>query len=285
MPTGRVRTPTWSDGAVLIGDAAHAMKSPCLQDACRRCGCDGVGGSVAGMPGGGDYCGTAQAVEHERRLKSNAAGRRMSRCWFGTRPSRDRFCAIRVPHAGPQPALRYRVLSTTAGFRSSPPFTMADRLMAAGFCRSAAQIGASRAGVQDVAVQWTSMGCRTRCRDCCGVREGRDQAYDQQIESVLLYAARFEGILPGRSNLNILLFVSSCDVACLKIYAGLHKKWSQRASCGTVISHSGRPSGRRRSSFRWSTRTSGMPSSTMGQDPFIGFKVDQRHLAGELLQS
>ena len=26
MPTGRVRTPTWvADGAVLIGDAAHAM--------------------------------------------------------------------------------------------------------------------------------------------------------------------------------------------------------------------------------------------------------------------
>src|SRR5262249_56993701 len=32
MPTGRVRTPTWvADGAVLIGDAAHAIHPPASQ--------------------------------------------------------------------------------------------------------------------------------------------------------------------------------------------------------------------------------------------------------------
>jgi hypothetical protein len=52
--------------------------------------------------------------------------------------------------------------------------------------------------------------------------------FGEQLEGVLLYGSAVRGeFLPGRSNLNILLLVSSYDSAVLKQYSALHRQWSK----------------------------------------------------------
>jgi hypothetical protein len=52
--------------------------------------------------------------------------------------------------------------------------------------------------------------------------------FGEQLEGVLLYGSAVRGeFLPGRSNLNILLLVSSYDSAVLKQYSSLHRQWSK----------------------------------------------------------
>ena len=49
-----------------------------------------------------------------------------------------------------------------------------------------------------------------------------------QMEGLLLYGSAVRGeFIPGRSNLNILLLVSSYDSAVLKQYSALHRRWSK----------------------------------------------------------
>jgi len=53
-------------------------------------------------------------------------------------------------------------------------------------------------------------------------------AFGDQLEGLLLYGSAVRGeFLKGRSNLNILLLVSSYDSAVLKQYSLLHRRWSQ----------------------------------------------------------
>jgi len=59
------------------------------------------------------------------------------------------------------------------------------------------------------------------------VKEVKGQ-FGEQLEGMLLYGSAVRGeFLPGRSNLNILLLVSSCDSAVLKQYSALHRQWSK----------------------------------------------------------
>ena len=52
--------------------------------------------------------------------------------------------------------------------------------------------------------------------------------FGEQLEGMLLYGSAVRGeFLPGRSNLNILLLVSSYDSAVLKQYSALHRRWSK----------------------------------------------------------
>jgi hypothetical protein len=52
--------------------------------------------------------------------------------------------------------------------------------------------------------------------------------FGDQLEGMLLYGSAIRGeFLPGRSNLNILLLVSSYDSALLKQYSSLHRQWSK----------------------------------------------------------
>jgi len=52
--------------------------------------------------------------------------------------------------------------------------------------------------------------------------------FGEQMEGLLLYGSAVRGeFLPGRSNLNILLLVSSYDSAVLKQYSALHRRWSK----------------------------------------------------------
>ena len=52
--------------------------------------------------------------------------------------------------------------------------------------------------------------------------------FGEQLEGMLLYGSAVRGeFIPGRSNLNILLLVSSYDSAVLKQYSALHRRWSK----------------------------------------------------------
>ena len=59
------------------------------------------------------------------------------------------------------------------------------------------------------------------------VKEVKGQ-FGEQLEGVLLYGSAVRGeFLPGRSNLNILLLVSSYDSAILNQYSALHRQWNK----------------------------------------------------------
>ena len=54
------------------------------------------------------------------------------------------------------------------------------------------------------------------------------EAFGDQLEGLLLYGSAVRGeFLRGRSNLNILLLVSSYDSTVLKQYCALHRRWSK----------------------------------------------------------
>ncbi len=139
LPTGRVRTPTWvADGAVLIGDAAHAM-NPHASQGRMQAMVDAM--TLADLLpeclATNDYsAATLKRYEDARRphvaMLQKLADEQVL-FWNTANPLigflRDRVFSTLDRNA----RLRYRVLSTTAGFRKDPPFGMLDRLMAAGF--------------------------------------------------------------------------------------------------------------------------------------------------------
>ena len=139
MPTGRVKTERWvADGALLIGDAAHAM-NPHASQGRMQAMVDAV--TVADMiPGwlkANDFSARALAAYERARRPQVTMLQRLADeqvvFWNTGNPLvaflRDR--AFRTLDRNAR--LRYRVLSTTAGLRSRPPFSWLDRLMVAGF--------------------------------------------------------------------------------------------------------------------------------------------------------
>ncbi|WP_455389727.1 FAD-dependent monooxygenase [Petrachloros mirabilis] len=138
MPTGRVRTPTWvADGAVLIGDAAHAMNPHASQ------------GRMQAMVDAMTLADLLPACLADNdcsaaRLKSFEALRRphvamLQRLadqqvfYWNTGNPVVAFLRDRVFQTlDRNPRLRYQVLSTTAGLRKTAPFDLIDRVIAAG---------------------------------------------------------------------------------------------------------------------------------------------------------
>ena len=138
MPTGRVKTDRWvTDGALLIGDAAHAM-NPHASQGRMQAMVDAV--TVADLIPGWLKRNTLsaealRAFEVARRPQVSMLQRladEQCRFWNTGNPLvaylRDRVFRTLDRNA----RLRYRVLSTTAGLRSQPPFSLLDRVMAAG---------------------------------------------------------------------------------------------------------------------------------------------------------
>lgn len=139
MPTGRVRTPRWvADGAVLIGDAAHAMNphasqgrmqamsdAMALSDVIARCREADRWDAAALRP----Y--EAERRPHVEMLQQLADEQVFF--WNTGNPVlatlRDRV--FRTLDRNPR--LRYQMLTTTAGWRRTRPFGLVDRVMAAGF--------------------------------------------------------------------------------------------------------------------------------------------------------
>lgn len=139
MPTGRVRTPTWvADGALLIGDAAHAM-NPHASQGRMQAMVDAI--TVADLLPAclakQDFsAATLKQYEVARRPQVAMLQRLADEqvvFWNTANPVlgllRDRV--FRTLDGNPR--LRYRVLSTTAGLRQTAPFSLIDRVMAAGF--------------------------------------------------------------------------------------------------------------------------------------------------------
>jgi hypothetical protein len=112
------------------------------------------------------------------------------------------------------------------------------------------------------------------------------KTYGNELEGVLLYGSAVRGeFMPGRSNLNILLVMSSYDLAVLKRYDGIHKRWSkeqvvvplfltaadlQSAASVFPLEYQDIQEGHR---VLW------------GQDPFVGLKIDSRNLGVGVLQA
>ncbi|MCS6896986.1 MAG: FAD-dependent monooxygenase [Nitrospira sp.] len=138
LPTGRVRTPTWvADGAVLIGDAAHAM-NPHASQGRMQAMVDAV--TLADLlPDclAANDCSAERLKQFERLRRPQVT--MLQRLadeqvffWNTANPIvgflRDRVFKTLDRNT----RLRYRVLATTAGLRSRPPFGLIDRFMAAG---------------------------------------------------------------------------------------------------------------------------------------------------------
>jgi 2-polyprenyl-6-methoxyphenol hydroxylase-like FAD-dependent oxidoreductase len=138
MPTGRIRTPTWvADGAVLIGDAAHAMNPHASQ------------GRMQAMVDAMALADLLPSCLNDRnysaeRLKEFERARRpqvtmlqqladQQVFYWNTKNPVVAFLRDRVFQTLDRNArLRYQVLSTTAGLRTMPPFNRIDRVIAAG---------------------------------------------------------------------------------------------------------------------------------------------------------
>jgi 2-polyprenyl-6-methoxyphenol hydroxylase-like FAD-dependent oxidoreductase len=139
MPTGRVRTPTWvADGAVLIGDAAHAM-NPHASQGRMQAMVDAMALSdlLPGCLADRDYsAGRLKEFERVRRpqvtMLQQLADQQVF--YWNTENPLVAFLRDRVFQTlDRNPRLRYQVLSTTAGLRAIPPFSSIDRVIAAGF--------------------------------------------------------------------------------------------------------------------------------------------------------
>jgi hypothetical protein len=109
--------------------------------------------------------------------------------------------------------------------------------------------------------------------------------FGEQLEGMLLYGSAVRGeFLPGRSNLNILLLVSSYDSAVLKKYSALHRRWSKEQIVVPLFL------------TEEELRTSGavFPLEFLeiqeqhrvlgGRDPFIGFHVKTDRLRETVVQ-
>jgi 6-methylpretetramide 4-monooxygenase len=139
MPTGRVKTRTWvADGAVLIGDAAHAMNPHASQGRMQAMADAMALADLIPTCLEKDDLSASALGEFERRRRPQVE--MLQRLadeqvifWNTSNPVlaflRDRvFRTI-----GRSRRLSYKVLETTAGLRETPPFGLLDRLMAGGF--------------------------------------------------------------------------------------------------------------------------------------------------------
>lgn len=139
MPTGRVRTPTWvANGAVLIGDAAHAM-NPHASQGRMQAMVDAMALSdlLPGCLADRDYS-AARLKEFElaRRPHVTMLQRLADQqvFYWNTGNPVVAFLRDRVFQTlDRNERLRYQVLSTTAGLRTTAPFDVIDRVIAAGF--------------------------------------------------------------------------------------------------------------------------------------------------------
>ena len=110
--------------------------------------------------------------------------------------------------------------------------------------------------------------------------------YGNELEGILLYGSAVRGeFLSGRSNLNLLLVMSSYDLEVLKKYDSIHKRWSKEQ---VVVPLFLTADDLQSASFAFPLEYQDILEChrlLWGQDPFVGLKIDARYLAGEVLQA
>jgi 2-polyprenyl-6-methoxyphenol hydroxylase-like FAD-dependent oxidoreductase len=139
MATGRVRTSKWvTEGAALIGDAAHAMNPHASQGRMQAMVDAMALADVIPSCLADDDC-SAQRLrvyEEARRPHVTMLQRLADQqvFYWNTGNPVVAFLRDRVFRTLDRNArLRYQVLSTTAGLRQTAPFSVIDRVIAAGF--------------------------------------------------------------------------------------------------------------------------------------------------------
>lgn len=111
------------------------------------------------------------------------------------------------------------------------------------------------------------------------------KVHGNELESVILYGSAVRGeFLPGLSNLNVLLILSSYDLSVLKKYDGLHTRWSKEQVVVPLFLT--RPDLKSASTAFPLEYQDILDSHRLlwGQDPFVGLKIDSRYLAAEVVQ-
>lgn len=138
MPTGRVRTSTWvADGAVLLGDAAHAMNPHASQGRMQAMvDAAALADLIPSCVVADDWSARRLATYEQTRRPQVEMLQQLADeqvMWWNTGNPFLAFLRDRVFRTLDRNArLRYRVLATTAGLRSRPPFSLVDRIIAAG---------------------------------------------------------------------------------------------------------------------------------------------------------
>jgi len=112
------------------------------------------------------------------------------------------------------------------------------------------------------------------------------RVYGDSLDGVLLYGSAVRGeFLPGRSNLNIVLVVKSTKADQLKKYSALHRRWAkEQIIVPLFMTQADLPAMSLVFPLEY-IELQEQHRLLAGQDPFVGFKVDQRHLLAEVLQS
>src|SRR5574341_83964 len=109
--------------------------------------------------------------------------------------------------------------------------------------------------------------------------------FGEQLEGVLLYGSAVRGeFLVGRSNLNVLLLMSSYDQALLKGYSAIHRRWSREEIVAPLFLTE--------EELRSSAPVFPLEYLEIqeqhrvlgGRDPFLGFRVETAQLAAEVRQ-
>ena len=109
--------------------------------------------------------------------------------------------------------------------------------------------------------------------------------FAERLEGVLLYGSAVRGeFLPGRSNLNLLLLVSSYDQALLKGYSAIHRRWSKEQIVAPLFL----------TETELRSSASIFPLEYLeiqeqhrvlgGRDPFVGFRIEVHRLGAEVQQ-
>ncbi|QPD03858.1 MAG: hypothetical protein Nkreftii_001632 [Candidatus Nitrospira kreftii] len=111
------------------------------------------------------------------------------------------------------------------------------------------------------------------------------KVFGNELEGIILYGSAVRGeFLPGLSNLNVLLILSSDNLSVLKQYDSLHTRWSKE--------HVVVPLFLTAADLKSASTVFPLEYQEIldchrllwGQDPFVGLKIDARYLAAEVVQ-
>ena len=109
--------------------------------------------------------------------------------------------------------------------------------------------------------------------------------YGDELDGILLYGSAVRGeFLPGRSNFNIVLLLKSYAGELLKKYSAVHRRWAkEQVVVPLFLTQQDLQAAALVFPLEY-LEIQEQHRVLWGQDPFVGFKVDQRHLASQVLQ-